>query len=57
MAVETKPFDVERDLVTATLKNRRNNLLKYYQVSIILNLILKISVLIFDNLMLNLRYL
>lgn len=57
MAVETKPFDVERDLVTATLKNRRNNLLKYYQVSIILNLILKISVLIFDNIMLNLRYL
>ncbi|XP_010518417.1 PREDICTED: long chain acyl-CoA synthetase 1 isoform X1 [Camelina sativa] len=34
VAVETKPFDVERDLVTATLKNRRNNLLKYYQVQI-----------------------
>ncbi|KAH0890094.1 hypothetical protein HID58_052523 [Brassica napus] len=33
VTVETKPFDVERDLVTATLKNRRNNLLKYYQVS------------------------
>nr|VDC90628.1 unnamed protein product [Brassica oleracea] len=31
VTVETKPFDVERDLVTATLKNRRNNLLKYYQ--------------------------
>ncbi|CAE6055188.1 unnamed protein product [Arabidopsis arenosa] len=34
VTVETKPFDVERDLVTATLKNRRTNLLKYYQVSI-----------------------
>ncbi|XP_013623403.1 PREDICTED: long chain acyl-CoA synthetase 1 isoform X5 [Brassica oleracea var. oleracea] len=31
VTVETKPFDVERDLVTATLKNRRNNLLKFYQ--------------------------
>ncbi|CAN8314421.1 unnamed protein product [Cochlearia groenlandica] len=34
VTVEAKPFDVERDLVTATLKNRRNNLLKYYQVQI-----------------------
>ncbi|CAN6979310.1 unnamed protein product [Brassica oleracea var. botrytis] len=34
VTVETKPFDVERDLVTATLKNRRNNLLKYYQVQV-----------------------
>ncbi|XP_013623400.1 PREDICTED: long chain acyl-CoA synthetase 1 isoform X2 [Brassica oleracea var. oleracea] len=34
VTVETKPFDVERDLVTATLKNRRNNLLKFYQVQV-----------------------
>ncbi|CAF1874369.1 hypothetical protein Bca4012_034689 [Brassica carinata] len=34
VTVETKPFDVARDLVTATLKNRRNNLLKYYQVQV-----------------------
>lgn len=26
------PFDIERDLVTATMKKRRNNMLKYYQV-------------------------
>ncbi|XP_010507915.1 PREDICTED: long chain acyl-CoA synthetase 1-like [Camelina sativa] len=34
VTVDTKPFDIERDLVTATLKNKRNNLLKYYQVSV-----------------------
>ncbi|CAH8320657.1 unnamed protein product [Eruca vesicaria subsp. sativa] len=34
VTVETKPFDLERDLVTATLKNKRNNLLKYYQVQV-----------------------
>ncbi|KAL5791980.1 hypothetical protein ACOSP7_000574 [Xanthoceras sorbifolium] len=28
------PFDMERDLVTATLKKKRNILLKYYQVEI-----------------------
>ncbi|KAL1339493.1 hypothetical protein AAHE18_U041300 [Arachis hypogaea] len=28
------PFDMERDLVTATLKKRRNNMLKYYQEQI-----------------------
>ncbi|KAJ4904254.1 Long chain acyl-CoA synthetase 1 [Raphanus sativus] len=32
--VETKPFHVARDLVTATLENRSNNLLKYYQVQV-----------------------
>ncbi|XP_028771018.1 long chain acyl-CoA synthetase 1-like isoform X2 [Neltuma alba] len=32
--LEPRPFDVERDLVTATMKKRRNNLLKYYQVEI-----------------------
>ncbi|KAG2326062.1 hypothetical protein Bca52824_008790 [Brassica carinata] len=34
VTVEIKPFDLERDLVTATLKNKRNNLLKYYQVQV-----------------------
>jgi len=28
------PFDIERDLVTATMKKRRNNMLKYYQSEI-----------------------
>ncbi|CAL5097125.1 unnamed protein product [Urochloa decumbens] len=28
------PFDIERDLVTATMKKRRNNMLKYYQPEI-----------------------
>ncbi|KAI9082687.1 hypothetical protein K1719_035556 [Acacia pycnantha] len=32
--LEPRPFDMERDLVTATMKKRRNNLLKYYQVEI-----------------------
>ncbi|KAJ1400853.1 AMP-dependent synthetase/ligase [Sesbania bispinosa] len=32
--LDPHPFDMERDLVTATLKKRRNNLLKYYQVEI-----------------------
>lgn len=26
------PFDIERDLVTATMKKRRKNMLNYYQV-------------------------
>lgn len=30
--LEPRAFDMERDLVTATLKKKRNNLLKYYQV-------------------------
>ncbi|XP_020959572.1 long chain acyl-CoA synthetase 1 isoform X3 [Arachis ipaensis] len=30
--LEPHPFDMERDLVTATMKKRRNNMLKYYQV-------------------------
>ncbi|CAH2057640.1 unnamed protein product [Thlaspi arvense] len=34
VTVETEPFDIERDLLTATLKKRRNNLLKHYQVEI-----------------------
>ncbi|KAL0861816.1 hypothetical protein Bca101_040934 [Brassica carinata] len=34
VTVETKPFDIERGLVTATLKNQRKNLLKFYQVQI-----------------------
>ncbi|KAK8972649.1 hypothetical protein V6N11_082578 [Hibiscus sabdariffa] len=32
--LEAQPFDMERDLVTATLKKKRNNLLKYYQAEI-----------------------
>lgn len=28
------PFDMERDLVTATLKKKRNNMIKYYKVEI-----------------------
>ncbi|XVE73478.1 hypothetical protein DITRI_Ditri11bG0121100 [Diplodiscus trichospermus] len=32
--LEAQPFDMERDLVTATLKKKRNNLLKYYQADI-----------------------
>ncbi|MED6122217.1 Long-chain-fatty-acid--CoA ligase 2 (Long-chain acyl-CoA synthetase 2) (Fatty acid activator 2) [Stylosanthes scabra] len=32
--LEPVPFDIERDLVTATLKKKRNNLLKYYQEEI-----------------------
>ncbi|KAJ4892513.1 Long chain acyl-CoA synthetase 1 [Raphanus sativus] len=34
VTMETKPFDIERGLVTATLKNQRKNLLKFYQVEI-----------------------
>lgn len=30
--LEPNPFDMERELVTATMKKRRNNMLKYYQV-------------------------
>jgi hypothetical protein len=30
--LDPKPFDIERDLVTATMKKRRNSMLKYYQV-------------------------
>ncbi|XP_062004420.1 long chain acyl-CoA synthetase 1-like isoform X2 [Rosa rugosa] len=29
--VEPRPFDMERDMVTATLKKKRNQLLKFYQ--------------------------
>ncbi|KAJ1412548.1 Tetratricopeptide-like helical domain superfamily [Sesbania bispinosa] len=29
--LEPHPFDMERELVTATMKRRRNNMLKYYQ--------------------------
>ncbi|KAL5700788.1 long-chain-fatty-acid--CoA ligase [Ranunculus cassubicifolius] len=32
--LEPLPFDVERDLVTATLKKKRNQLLKHYQTKI-----------------------
>ncbi|XP_004288548.1 PREDICTED: long chain acyl-CoA synthetase 1-like [Fragaria vesca subsp. vesca] len=32
--IEPRPFDMERDLVTATLKKKRNQLLKYYQVGL-----------------------
>ncbi|CAI0406052.1 unnamed protein product [Linum tenue] len=32
--LEAKPFDIEKDLVTATLKKKRNKLLKYYQAEI-----------------------
>ncbi|XP_048336123.2 long chain acyl-CoA synthetase 1 isoform X2 [Ziziphus jujuba] len=29
--LEPRPFDMERDLITATMKKKRNQLLKYYQ--------------------------
>ncbi|XP_020234829.1 long chain acyl-CoA synthetase 1 [Cajanus cajan] len=32
--LEPQPFDMEIDLVTSTMKKRRNNMLKYYQVEI-----------------------
>ncbi|XP_048231197.1 long chain acyl-CoA synthetase 1 isoform X2 [Ricinus communis] len=32
--LESRPFDMERDLVTATLKKKRNKLLSYYQLEI-----------------------
>ncbi|XP_061337673.1 long chain acyl-CoA synthetase 1-like isoform X2 [Gastrolobium bilobum] len=32
--LDPHPFDMERDLVTATLKKKRNHMLKYYQVEI-----------------------
>ncbi|KAM7274842.1 hypothetical protein ACFE04_016708 [Oxalis oulophora] len=32
--LDSCPFDMERDLVTATLKKKRNKLLKYYEVEI-----------------------
>ncbi|CAN1341021.1 Long chain acyl-CoA synthetase 1 [Linum perenne] len=32
--LESKPFDIEKELVTATLKKKRNKLLKYYQAEI-----------------------
>lgn len=32
--LDPHPFDMERDLVTATLKKKRNKLLKYYEVEI-----------------------
>ncbi|KAG5395487.1 hypothetical protein IGI04_017301 [Brassica rapa subsp. trilocularis] len=31
VTVEAKPFDIERGFVTATLKNQRKNLLKFYR--------------------------
>lgn len=31
--LDPRPFDMERDLVTATLKKKRNKLLIYYQVT------------------------
>lgn len=32
VVLDPRPFDMERDLVTATMKKKRNNMLKYYQV-------------------------
>lgn len=32
--MDPRPFDVERDLVTPTMKKKRGQMLKYYQVSI-----------------------
>lgn len=32
VVLESHPFDIEKDLVTATLKKKRNNLLKHYEV-------------------------
>lgn len=34
VVLESHPFDIENDLVTATLKKKRNNLLKHYEVQI-----------------------
>ncbi|XP_034586205.1 long chain acyl-CoA synthetase 1 isoform X2 [Setaria viridis] len=34
IVLDPLPFDIERDLVTATMKKRRNNMLKYYQSDI-----------------------
>ncbi|KAL6865359.1 hypothetical protein ACP4OV_016510 [Aristida adscensionis] len=34
IVLDPVPFDIERDLVTATMKKRRNNMLKYYQSEI-----------------------
>ncbi|XP_054799677.1 long chain acyl-CoA synthetase 1-like isoform X2 [Prosopis cineraria] len=34
LILDPRPFDMERDLVTTTMKRRRSNLLKYYQVEI-----------------------
>ena len=32
VVLESRPFDIEDELVTATLKKKRNNLLKHYEV-------------------------
>jgi long-chain acyl-CoA synthetase len=32
IALDSVPFDIERDLVTATMKKRRKNMQNYYQV-------------------------
>lgn len=32
VVLDPYPFDMERELVTATMKKRRNDMLKYYQV-------------------------
>lgn len=34
VVLESRPFDIEKDLVTATLKKKRNNLFKHYEVQI-----------------------
>ncbi|KAI4295148.1 hypothetical protein MLD38_040603 [Melastoma candidum] len=34
VSLETQQFDMERDLVTATMKKRRNKLLQHYQADI-----------------------
>jgi long-chain acyl-CoA synthetase len=34
VVLDPVPFDMERDLVTATVKKRRNYMLKYYQVNV-----------------------
>lgn len=34
VVVEPVPFDIERDLVTPTMKKKRSQMLKYYQVYI-----------------------
>lgn len=44
--LESRPFDMERDMVTPTLKKKRNQLLKYYQVTE-LNLLLVLKRIIF----------
>lgn len=41
--LETRPFEAEQDLVTPTLKKRRDRLLKHYQVDWVCTLLLLVN--------------